>query len=45
MLAIYTTEDILTTIYQDQEHKYDGWYEFITKVRPSLNVLLKEGTV
>ncbi len=44
MLAIYTTEDILTAIYQDQEHRYDGWYEFITKTRPSLNVLLKEGT-
>lgn len=44
MLAIYTTEDILTAIYQDQEHKYDGWYEFITKVRPTLNVLMKEGT-
>lgn len=43
-ITLYTTEEIITIIYQDQGHKYDVWYDFITKLRPSLNVLLKEGS-
>lgn len=44
MLSVYTTENIISTIYKDNENKYDVWYDFITKIRPSMNVLLDEGS-
>lgn len=44
MLALYTTEDIISTIFRDSENKYDAWYDFITKLRPTMKVLLNEDT-
>lgn len=44
MLSIYTTENIVTSIFQDSDNKYDAWYDFITKLRPTMNVLLNEDT-
>lgn len=44
MLSIYTTEKIVTSIFQDSDDKYEAWYDFITKLRPTMNVLLNEDT-
>lgn len=44
MLAIYTTESIVTSIYQDNDNTYDVWYNLITKLRPTMNILLNENT-
>lgn len=44
MLSIYTTENIISTIFRDNENKYDAWYDFITKLRPTMKVLLDEDT-
>lgn len=44
MLSVYTTEKIVTSIFKDSENKYDAWYDFITKLRPTMNVLLNEDT-
>ncbi len=44
MLSIYTTEDIVKTIFQDSDNKYEVWYDFITKLRPAMKVLLNENT-
>ena len=44
MLSIYTTENIISTIFKDNENKYDAWYDFITKLRPTLKVLLEADT-
>ena len=44
MLSIYTTENIVTSIFQDSDNRYDAWYDFITKLRPTMNVLLNEDT-
>lgn len=44
MLSIYTTENIISAIFKDNENKYDAWYDFITKLRPNMKVLLDEGT-
>lgn len=44
MLSIYTTEDIISSIYQDGEDQYTAWYDLITKTRPILKVLLNENT-
>lgn len=44
MLSIYTTERIVTSIFQDCDNKYEAWYDLITKLRPTMNVLLNENT-
>lgn len=44
MISIYTTENIIESIYQDSDNKYNVWYSFITKLRPNLNILLNKDT-
>ena len=44
MLALYTTEQIVSSIFTDNENKYDAWYDFITKLRPNMKILLAEDT-
>lgn len=44
MLSIYTTENIISAIFKDNENKYDAWYDFITKLRPNMKVLLDVDT-
>lgn len=44
MMALYTTEQIVSTIYRDNENKYDAWYYLITKLRPNMKILLDADT-
>lgn len=44
MLSVYTTENIISAIFKDGENKYDAWYDFFTKLRPTMRVLLDENT-
>ncbi len=44
MLSVYTTENIISTIFKDSENKYDVWYNFFTKLRPTIKVLLDVNT-
>lgn len=40
MLSIYTTEDIINTIVQDDSDKYLAWFDFISKTKPTMIVSL-----
>lgn len=41
MLALYTTECIISSIFESFENSREGvWYNFIKKTKPSLNILL-----
>lgn len=40
MLSIYTTENIISAIFKDDQNKYDAWYDFIIKLRPAMKILL-----
>lgn len=40
MFSLYTTEKIATAIYTDNEEKYQIWYDFISKLKPSIKILL-----
>lgn len=44
MLSIYTTENILSAIYEDGEDKYTAWFSLIEKIRPKLNVLFNKNS-
>jgi hypothetical protein len=40
MLSIYTTEEIIASIYSDDDERHTPWFDFIARLRPDLNVLL-----
>lgn len=44
MMALYTTEQIVSSIFRDNEKRYDAWYDFITKLRPEMKILLDVDT-
>lgn len=44
MLALYTTEQIVSEVFTDEENKYKAWYDIITKLRPTMKILLAQDT-
>lgn len=40
MATLYTTEEILSSIYYDEDNKYTVWYDFIMKLSPNLKVVV-----
>lgn len=39
-MTLYTTEEILSSIYHDEDNKYTVWYDFIMKLCPNLKVVV-----
>ena len=44
MATLYTTEDILSNIYLDNENKGRGWLELIRKLKPTLRIIVTNGS-